>query len=63
VKDIEMIRSHDFRAKAKVFVHYKAAQRYARVPEAAVRSILAAGAGKIVAENEPRPAKFLGEAA
>lgn len=53
-----MITSHDFRAKAKVVIHYKAGRRYARVPEAAVRSILAARAGKIVGEGRAAKSHF-----
>jgi hypothetical protein len=57
VKDIEMQRDHHFRVRASAFVHYKAGQTYRRVPEVAVRSIVAAGAGRVV-DGAPRPAKF-----
>jgi hypothetical protein len=48
MKDVVMERDHDYRAKARVFVAYKAGQIYRRVPEAAVRSIVAAGAGRVI---------------
>ncbi|WP_315833899.1 hypothetical protein [Bradyrhizobium prioriisuperbiae] len=56
MKDVEITKDHSYRAKPRVFVQYKAGRVYARVPEAAVRSILAADAGRIV--QEPKPVSY-----
>ena len=52
MKTVEITRDHSYRAKARVVVQYQAGHTYRRVPEAAVRSILAAGAGVIVDQDE-----------
>jgi hypothetical protein len=43
-----MRRDFSYRAKAHVFIQYIGGNVYRRVPEAAVRVIVAAGAGEIV---------------
>jgi hypothetical protein len=48
MKTIEMSKDHSHRISNTAFQQYKAGSTYKRVPEAAVKSILAAGAGKIV---------------
>lgn len=48
MKTIVMTRSFDYKPRAGVIIAYCAGQRYERVPEAAVRAILKAGAGDIV---------------
>jgi hypothetical protein len=48
VKTVAVIRDISVRIHAKVFVQYVAGVEYKRVPEAQVRTILAAGAGVIV---------------
>jgi HK97 gp10 family phage protein len=45
MRTVEMLRAHDYRPKRGVIVAYEAGKTYRRVPEAAVRSIVAAGAG------------------
>lgn len=51
MKTVEMERDFNFRAAARVFVHYVGGMVYRRVPEAAVRAITAAKAGKVVDET------------
>jgi hypothetical protein len=51
MKTVEMLQDHTFRAKRNVHIQYRAGCIYQRVPEAAVRSITAAGAGKITGED------------
>jgi hypothetical protein len=48
VKTIEMARDFSYRVKRNVFVQYLAGVTYPRVPEAAAREILAAGAGRTI---------------
>lgn len=48
MKTVEMERDFNFRAAARVFVHYVGGTVYRRVPEAAVRAIVSAKAGKVV---------------
>ncbi|MGY3607671.1 MULTISPECIES: (2Fe-2S) ferredoxin domain-containing protein [unclassified Bradyrhizobium] len=47
-----MSRTFDYRPRAGVIVVYAGGQRYERVPEAAVRAILEAGAGDVVPTNK-----------
>lgn len=47
-----MDRDHSYRAKPRVFVQYLAGAIYERVPEAAVRSIVQAGTGRILEDME-----------
>lgn len=51
MKTVQMTAGHIYRPKRSVIVEYRAGQTYQRVPEAAVRSILSAGAGYIVTEE------------
>jgi phage tail protein X len=48
MKTIRMVRDFAYRAKFFVVVQYVAGKTYERVPEAAVKAILAANAGEIV---------------
>jgi hypothetical protein len=48
MKTVYMDRDFSYRAKARVFVQYLGGATYDRVPEAAVRAILAAKAGQVV---------------
>lgn len=48
MKTIKMDRDFSYRARARVFVQYKAGAQYERVPEAAAKEIIEAGAGKII---------------
>jgi hypothetical protein len=48
VKSVEVVRDYGFRVSAKVIIQYKGGETYHRVPEAQVRAIVDAGAGKIV---------------
>ena len=52
MKTVLMTDSFDYRPRRSVIVVYVAGQRYERVPEAAVRAIVAAGAGEVVAKPE-----------
>lgn len=54
VKTISMIRSFDYRPKRGVIIAYLAETTYRRVPEAAVRAIVQAGAGKVVDDEDQR---------
>jgi hypothetical protein len=45
VKTITMQKEFSYRPSARVVVQYRQGKTYPRVPEAAVREILAAGAG------------------
>lgn len=51
MKTIAMARDFSYRVKPKVFIQYLGGTIYERVPEAAVRAILAADAGKIVEQD------------
>lgn len=51
MKTVQMTEGHIYRPRRSVIVEYRAGQTYQRVPEAAVRSILAACAGYIVSED------------
>lgn len=53
-----MSRSFDYRPRAGLIVAYSGGRRYERVPEAAVRAILVAGAGEIV---QPQPKQEAGQ--
>lgn len=48
MKTVHMSRDFSYRVKSTVFVQYICGATYDRVPEAAVRAILAARAGEIV---------------
>lgn len=48
MKTVDVTKDHSYRPSLRVVVQYQAGHTYRRVPEAAVRSILAAGAGVIV---------------
>lgn len=48
MKTITMSRDFTYRAKQRVNIQYLAGATYDRVPESAVRAILAANAGKVV---------------
>ena len=48
MKMVRMLQRFAYRAKARVVVLYLGGETYRRVPEAAVRAILAARAGEIV---------------
>jgi hypothetical protein len=48
MKTVAMMRDFSYRAKRTVFVQYLGGMTYTRVPEAAVRAIVAARAGKVV---------------
>lgn len=48
MKTIKMERDFSYRATSRAFVQYLGGTTYQRVPEAAVRAIVAAGAGEIV---------------
>ncbi|MBN8987421.1 MAG: hypothetical protein J0H42_04195 [Rhizobiales bacterium] len=52
MKVVAVSRDFSYRAKRHVFVQYLAGVTYQRVPEAAVRAILEAGAGRVVPEQE-----------
>ncbi|UPU01317.1 hypothetical protein J4G48_0031805 [Bradyrhizobium barranii subsp. apii] len=52
MKTILMTRTFDYRPRRAVIVVYAAGKRYERVPEAAVRAIVAAGAGEVVKKPE-----------
>ncbi len=47
MKTVVVTASHSYRPKRGVIIEYRAGQTYLRVPEAAARSILDAGAGYI----------------
>lgn len=59
MKTVRMIRDYRYRPARNVAVQYRAGMVYPRVPEAAVRAIVGAGAGEIVkdeqAAGEARP--------
>lgn len=62
MKTVRMIKDYSYRATPRVFVQYLGETTYQRVPEAAVRAIVAAGAGEIVnpaelTEIDATPAK------
>jgi hypothetical protein len=48
MKTVCMSRDYSYRVKSTVFVQYLGGATYDRVPEAAVRAILAAKAGQVV---------------
>lgn len=48
MKTVTMSDDFSYRAKPRVFIQYLGGRTYERVPEAAVRAIRAANAGKIV---------------
>jgi len=48
MKTMKMNKDFSHRAAARVFVQYLADRTYDRVPEAAVRAIIASSAGEIV---------------
>lgn len=52
MKTVAMSRDFSYRAKARVFVQYLGGATYDRVPEAAVRAILDARAGRVVEREE-----------
>lgn len=52
MKTVAVSRDFPYRAKRHVVVQYLAGMTYARVPEAAVRAIVSAGAGEIVTEKQ-----------
>jgi hypothetical protein len=47
VKTVVVTASHSYRPKRGVIIDYRAGQTYQRVPEAAARSIIEAGAGYV----------------
>lgn len=51
VKTVEMERDFAYTPQAQVTVMYRAGIRYEKVPEAAVRAILIAGAGTVVRDD------------
>lgn len=53
MKTVLMDRDFDYHPSPQVTIWYKAGKRYERVPEAAVATIEAAGAGKATGEMEP----------
>jgi hypothetical protein len=53
MKTIRMIKDYSYRATPRVFLQYIGGCTYERVPEAAVRAILAAKAGEVVDPIEP----------
>lgn len=55
MKTVLMDRDFDYHPSPQVTIWYKAGKRYERVPEAAVATIEAAGAGKATGEMEPAP--------
>lgn len=48
MKTVRMLRDFDYRPTPRVVVAYKKDKTYSRVPEAAVKAIVAAEAGQIV---------------
>jgi hypothetical protein len=52
MKTIRMDRDFTYRATSRVHVQYLGSVTYTRVPEAAVRAIVAANAGNIVVPDE-----------
>jgi len=52
VKTVRVDRDYPYRARRNVVVQYLAGNVYRRVPEAAVRAILGAGAGSIVEDDQ-----------
>lgn len=48
MKTVEMSRDYSYCATRHIVIQYIGGKIYRRVPEAAVRAIVAAGAGKIV---------------
>lgn len=51
MKTVRMIRDYRYRARRNVVVQYLGGAVYPRVPEAAVRAIVGAGAGEIVDDD------------
>lgn len=47
MKTVVVTTSHSYRPKRGVIIEYRAGQTYRRVPEAAARSIIDAGAGYV----------------
>lgn len=62
MKTIRMLRDFDYMPTRKWLVALKAGHTVARVPEAAARAVLAAGAGELVAApgdiNWPMPKRW-----
>lgn len=55
MKTVAVSRDFSYRAKWHVFVQYRGGVTYHRVPEAAARAIVEAGAGRVVTtEQEAR---------
>lgn len=52
MKTVAVSRDFSYRAKRHVVVQYRGGMTYPRVPEAAVRAIVAAGAGKVVTTEQ-----------
>lgn len=52
MKTVEMLADYSYRVKATVIVQYLGGYTYNRVPEAAVKAITAAKAGKIVDQEQ-----------
>jgi hypothetical protein len=52
MKTVCMARDFSYRAKARVFVQYLGGATYDRVPDAAVRAIPAAKAGRVIEREE-----------
>lgn len=48
MKDVRLDRDFTYKPKRNVHISYKGGITYHRVPEAAVRAIVAAGAGRVV---------------
>lgn len=51
MKTVKMLRDYSYRTTPRVFIQYTAGQTYSRVPEAAVRKIVEAEAGEVVAQE------------
>jgi hypothetical protein len=60
MKTIVMSRTFDYRPRSGVIIVYRGGVRYPRVPEAAVRAILDAGAGNVLACADLLPAVTIG---
>lgn len=53
MKTVLMSRDYSYRAKRHVFIQYLSGAIYHRVPEAAVRAIVQAGAGEVIDHECP----------
>lgn len=54
MKTVLMTRDHEYRPVSQQIIVYRAGNTYQRVPEAAVRSIVLAGAGVVVDGEDTR---------